>query len=46
MLLGVWNLESFQFWAVIAAGAVIIWAYYEFWVEVLAPWIFRHSRKL
>lgn len=46
MILEVWNEQAFQFWALIAAGAIIIWAYYEFWKEVLDPWLQKHSRKV
>ena len=45
MLLSVWNEQAFHFWVLIAAGAVIIWAYYEFWTEVIVPWLKIHSRK-
>lgn len=39
--MSVWNEVAFQYWVLIAAGAVIIWAYYEFWKEILQPWIKR-----
>jgi hypothetical protein len=42
MLLSVWNEQALQFWAVIAAGAVIIWAYYTFWKAVINPWVKTH----
>lgn len=46
MLLSVWNEQAFQFWAIIASGAVIIWAYYEFWELVLQPWVKRRFTEV
>ena len=46
MLLSVWNEVAFQYWILIAACAVIIWAYYEFWVSVLQPWFKRRFTEV
>lgn len=42
MLIGVWNVEAFQFWAIISATAVIIWTYYEVWKNIIDPWVKSH----
>lgn len=42
LVLSVFNEQAFQFWAIIAAGAVIIWAYYEVWKNFIDPWVKKH----